>query len=107
MPHGVIIILGLAVFNGIFSPYLSLVWVFYPVWYPGFLPVNESGIFFLNSLFTSTLFIMISGLFAALYQQISWHVLKQQPKDSIMYGVWIGGMALMTVPALGVYSKIG
>lgn len=93
--HNIVIVVGLAIVNGIFSPALIAVFALQGIWYPFFLPPALSLVFALSSLILSTLTLMVAGVPAALYERIT------SGKSSFTSGlVWLAGVLLLTLPAL-------
>ncbi len=88
-------VMALAIVNGIFSPWVLAVFVFYPVWYPSWAPPYTQVVYMLSALILSTLTIMVSGIPAALYERRS-----SAPKPAITGLIWILGVVLLTLPAL-------
>jgi hypothetical protein len=90
-------IIGLAILNGIFSPFLTLVFAFQGLWYPFFMPTSLPTVFMLSSLLVSTLTLMIGGVPAALYERL---VSNGQPSMTSA-ALWFASVALLTLPAMG------
>lgn len=88
-------VLLISMLNGIFSPYVVLVFLTYGVWYPFFLPALPQAVYFASSLILSTLTVMLSGIPAALYERRE----GSQPRKAAM--IWIAAAVLLTLPALG------
>jgi hypothetical protein len=88
-------VMALAIVNGIFSPWVLAVFVFYPVWYPGWAPPYTQIVYMLSALILSTLTIMVSGVPAALYARLS-----SAPRPAVSGLIWIAGAALLTLPAV-------
>lgn len=94
--HHIIGILGLGILNGMFSPLLAIAVLFNPLWLPAFIPVGPSVLFLLSSLLVSTLTIMAAGIPAALYEKAT----GQSETSSTSALIWIGSLALISVPAV-------
>jgi hypothetical protein len=60
------LVLGLAVFNGIFSPLVHLVAAYSLIWAPPWLPNDPSVTFYFASLIVATTTLLLSGAPAAL-----------------------------------------
>jgi len=63
------LVLGLAVFNGIFSPLVHLVAAYSLIWAPPWLPGDPSVIFYFSSLIVATSTLLASGVPAALVER--------------------------------------
>lgn len=88
-------VMGLAIVNGIFSPWVLAVFVFFPVWYPSWAPPYTQIVYMLSALILSTLTVMLSGVPAALYGRLS-----SAPSSVIQGLIWIAGAIVLTLPAL-------
>ena len=94
--HNIVIVVGLAILNGIFSPALIAVFALQGIWYPFFLPPALPMVFALSSLILSTLTLMAGGIPAALYERLA-----GGGTSSFTSGlIWLGGVLLLTVPAI-------
>jgi hypothetical protein len=91
-------LLGLAILNGIFSPFRSMVFVFHTIWYPAILPASLAIVLFLSSLITATLTLMVAGVPAALYERF----FGSGRTDQVSLWIWIATLAIISVPAVTV-----
>jgi hypothetical protein len=57
--------------TGLFSPFLILVIAFRDAWFPAFIPMPQSILFYLSSLIVATLTLMLGGIPAALYERLT------------------------------------
>jgi len=88
--NSIVVIVGLAILNGIFSPLLIMVFALQGIWYPFFLPPM------LSSLLLATLTLMIGGVPAALYERLA-----GGGQSSFTSGlIWLGGVLALTLPAV-------
>jgi hypothetical protein len=97
----IVMIVGLAILNGLFSPGLAMVFALRGLWYPFFLPAALPLVFLFSSLIVSTLTLMIAGVPAALYERIS-----GATTNSISNAIWFAGVVLLTFPALPNLVKV-
>ena len=88
-------VMAVAIVNGIFSPWVLVVFVFYPVWYPMWAPAYTQVVYMLSALILSTLTIMLAGVPAALYERLS-----SAPRPAVATVIWLVGVVLLTLPAL-------
>jgi hypothetical protein len=97
MPQfNIVIVVGLAILNGIFSPVLIAVFALQGIWYPFFLPPVLGLVFAFSSLILSTLTLMVAGVPAALFERLA-----SDGKSSFTSGlIWLAGVILLTFPAL-------
>lgn len=94
----------LAIINGIFSPWLLMVFVFYPLWYPTWAPAISEIVIMLSSLILSTLTLMASGVPAALYERFA----RRDDTDQTSALIWFVCAVLLTLPSLpGVMRALG
>ena len=98
---------GIAFFgmvNGLFNPLLPLAYVFSKVLM--FVPLfgSESLIFYFGSLMLSTATIILGGIPAAIYEHIV-GAKDDSPEASLW--IWLTATALLTVPAIGPFLRIG
>jgi hypothetical protein len=102
--HHIIIVVGLAILNGLFSPALILVFAMQGIWYPFFLPPMLPVVFMISSLIVSTFTLMIAGVPAAIYERFS------GAKESTFVSglIWLGGVVLLSLPAVpGILKALG
>ncbi len=95
-PPSVVPIVGLAIVNGMFSPLLAVVFALHGLWYPFFLPALLPLVFMLSSLLLSTLYLMLSGVPAAVYERFT----GQTEPGFASRVIWLATMAVMTLPSL-------
>lgn len=94
--HLIIATVLLAVVNGILSPFLLSVFVLYPLWYPGWAPVDQTMIVTLSSLILSSVMLMVTGVPAALYERF----VGGKGTDVTAAAIWLAAMAVATIPTL-------
>jgi hypothetical protein len=94
-PNGLVPVMAVAIVNGIFSPWVLFVFVFHPVWYPGWLPLYSEIVYMASALILSTFTIMVSGVPAALYERLS-----SKPRGELVAIIWLAGAVLLTLPAI-------
>jgi hypothetical protein len=99
--HAIVIAVGLAILNGMFSPALAVVFALNGIWYPFFMPAILPLVFMTSSLIVATLTLMIGGIPAALYER----VFGGGKSDAVSGGIWVGTVALLTLPALPAIVK--
>jgi hypothetical protein len=94
--HFWIAIVGVAIVNGIFSPYLIPVWAARALWYPWFLPASPAIALFISSLVVATLTLMLAGVPAALYERVT----GARETDQVSLWIWLAAMLLLSLPAI-------
>ncbi len=92
---GLVPVMAIAIINGIFSPWVLVVFVLYPVWYPSWAPPTSQFVYMASALILSTLTLMVAGVPAAIYQRLS-----ERPKNIVVASIWLACAALLTLPAL-------
>jgi len=93
--NALVAVMAIAIVNGIFSPWVVLVFVLYPVWYPGWLPQYAQLVYMTSALILSTLTIMVSGVPAAIHERIS-----KKTNPAMTASLWVAGALLLSLPAL-------
>jgi hypothetical protein len=88
-------VMAIAIVNGIFSPWVLVVFVLYPVWYPAWAPQTREFVYMASAIILSTLTLMLAGVPAALYERFS-----SRPRGFVVASIWIVCAALLTLPAL-------
>jgi hypothetical protein len=94
--HNLVVIVGLAILNGMFSPALIPVFALQGIWYPFFLPALLPAVFLACSLIVSTFTLMLSGVPAALYERYRGDV-ETLPVSGL---IWLVAAVALTLPAL-------
>ena len=88
-------VMAVAIVNGIFSPWVLMVFLLYPVWYPSWAPAYAQIVYMCSALILSTLTIMLAGVPAALYERWS-----AAPKPVVVSSIWLAVTVLLTLPAI-------
>ncbi|MDP4822523.1 MAG: hypothetical protein NWR47_01090 [Aestuariivirgaceae bacterium] len=96
MPSNNIVIVGLAILNGIFSPALIAVFALQGLWYPIFLPPLLPLVFVFSSLILSTLTLMIAGVPAAIYERVA----GERASSAVTGFIWLAGVLVLVLPAI-------
>ena len=87
---------GLCIVNGIFSPYLALTWRIASVLMPEIFPRTQEWALFFGSILLSSATLLFSGVPAALYERFA----GPAPEDTASMWIWLGGAALLSLPAV-------
>ncbi|MEC9345255.1 MAG: hypothetical protein VYB54_03445 [Pseudomonadota bacterium] len=80
-----VLAIGACIANGIFSPHILAVVGFAPLWYPAFLPLHPSLLFYGASILLSTFTLVTSGVVAALFERIT----GRRESDTLSMFVWL------------------
>jgi hypothetical protein len=89
-------IVGLAIINGIFSPYLNVAIPISAGLLPELFPRTIEWVLFWSSVLVASATLLVSGVPAALYERF---VQAPAEADAPVW-IWLGGAALLTLPAL-------
>lgn len=90
------LVLGIAAFNGIFSPFVFLVAAYSVVWAPPWMPESPEILFYLSSLIVATTTLLLSGVPAALVER----ALPQSRGLAGPVWIWAGTALVLTFPGL-------
>jgi hypothetical protein len=90
------LVLGIAVFNGIFSPLVALVAAYSFLWMPPWLPPEPGLLFYLSSLIVATTTLLVSGIPAAIIE----HVVPASRDAPGPNWVWALFALMLSFPAL-------
>ena len=99
--------IGIAFFgmiNGMFHPLRVVSYIFSKVLMTVPLFGSEALIFFFSSLMLSTATIILAGIPAAIYERFTGA--KDDSTDLSLW-IWLAGTAILTIPALGNFFRIG
>lgn len=92
---GLIPVMTVAIINGIFSPWVLVVFVLYPVWYPSWAPATTQFVYMASALVLSTFTVMASGVPAALYKKLS-----SAPSQTVAATIWLACALLLALPSI-------
>lgn len=88
------LIVGLAIVNGIFSPFLALSWRLALVLMPELFPPTQEWALFWGSILLSSGTLLFSGVPAALYERLV-------ERDSTAAAwIWLAGALVLTFPVI-------
>lgn len=90
-------IVGLAIVNGIFSPFMVFTArLMVLTLAPGLLLGGATLVFFVSSLIAATATLLLAGVPAALFEQAT----GRRTTDTASYAIWLAASALLALPAL-------
>lgn len=92
-----VLVLGVSLLNGMFSPWLLIIALQPALWFLGFVPTSPQLLVYLSSLMLATLTLLISGVPAALYER--WIGLRSEDDNTSMY-LWLGAALLLSLQAI-------
>ena len=99
--------IGIAFFgmiNGIFNPLIVFAYIWSKVFMSFPLFEVEALIFYFASLMLSTATIILGGVPAAIYERLAGIEGDSTPTS---LWIWLAGTAVLTIPAIGDFLKIG
>jgi len=91
-----LLILGLCVVNGIFSPYLKIAIPIGAALLPEIFPRTVEWVLFWSSILLSSATLLFSGVPAALYERF----IDSNEKTGVSMWVWLAGAALLSAPSI-------
>ena len=92
-----LIVLGLSIVNGIFSPYLNIAIPVSAALMPELFPRTVEWVLFFASLLLASATLLFSGVPAALYERL----VERDPQATAAMWIWVAGAVLLCLPALG------
>lgn len=91
-----LLILGVCIVNGIFSPYLNLAVPVTAVLMPELFPRTIEWVLFWSSILLSSATLLFSGVPAALYERL----VERDPNAPASMWIWLAGAATLCLPAV-------
>src|SRR5215510_10931841 len=91
-----LVIIGISIVNGIFSPYLNIALPVTAVLMPEIFPRTIAWVLFWSSVLLSSATLLISGVPAALYERL----VERDPGATASTWIWLAGAALLSVPVV-------
>lgn len=97
------IVVGVAVLNGLLSPYLAIAMPIAAVLMPEIFPKSVGWVLFFSSILVASATLLVSGVPAALYERL---VDRGRGGVAVM-GIWIAGAILLSLPAFRHMTTLG
>ena len=91
-----LLVLGLCVVNGIFSPYLKVAIPISAALLPELFPRTVEWVLFWSSILLSSATLLFSGVPAALYERL----LGRDGESSASMWIWLAGAAVLSLPTV-------
>jgi hypothetical protein len=91
-----LLIIGLCIVNGIFSPYLKIAIPISAALLPELFPRTVEWVLFWGSILLSSATLLVSGVPAALYERF----IDGDGKSEVSMWIWLAGAALLSVPSI-------
>jgi hypothetical protein len=92
-----LMLIGLCIINGIFSPYLNIAVPISAALMPELFPRTVEWVLFWGSVLLSSATLLFSGVPAALYERFAG---DSDPEATTAMWIWFGCAALLTFPAI-------
>ena len=91
-----LLVLGICIVNGIFSPYLKIAIPITAALMPELFPRTLEWVLFWSSVLLATGTLLVSGVPAALYERLA----QGEGDSTVSIWIWLAGAALLTLPAV-------
>ena len=92
----VLLIVGVCIVNGIFSPYLNLAIPVTAVLMPELFPRTVQWVLFWSSVLLASATLLFSGVPAALYERL----VERDPDSAASTWIWLAGASILCLPAV-------
>ena len=93
--HVMVLVLLVAIFNGLFSPWVLIAVGMAPAWMPNFLPYTPQLLFYGASLLVSTLTFLVAAAPAALAERF----LNEVTQVAALW-IWFAVAGVLSIPAI-------
>jgi hypothetical protein len=90
-----LLVLGISVANGIFSPYLNIAIPVAAVLLPELFPRTVEWVLFWSSILLASATLLFAGVPAALYERL----VERNPEGTASMWIWLAGVAALSLPA--------
>jgi hypothetical protein len=90
-----LLVLGLSVANGIFSPFLNIAIPVAAVLLPELFPRTVEWVLFWSSVLLASATLLLSGVAAALYERL----IERNAEGTVSMWIWLAGAAALSLPA--------
>ena len=90
------VVISVCIFNGIFSPFLTLAIPVTAVLMPELFPREIQWVLFWSSILISSATLLFSGVPAALYERL----VDRNPEAAASSWIWLAGAVALTLPAV-------
>jgi hypothetical protein len=90
------LVLGVCIVNGIFSPYLRVAIPISAVLMPELFPRTLEWVLFWSSVLLASVTLLFSGVPAALYERL----VDRGPESTVSMWIWLAGAAVLSLPVV-------
>ena len=91
-----LLVLGLSIVNGIFSPYLKVAIPISAALLPELFPRTVEWVLFWSSILLSSATLLFSGVPAALYERL----IAREGNSDVSMWIWLTGATVLSLPGL-------
>ena len=98
-----LMIVGLGIVNGVFSPYMNIAIPISAALLPELFPRTAEWVLFWGSILLASATLLFSGVPAALYERL----IDRDPESTVSMWIWLAGTGLLTLPAASNFFQIG
>jgi hypothetical protein len=91
-----LLVLGISVANGIFSPFLNIAIPVAAVLLPELFPRTVEWVLFWSSVLLASATLLFSGVPAALYERL----VERNSEGTVSMWIWLAGAAALALPAV-------
>ena len=91
-----LMIVGLCIVNGVFSPYMNIAIPISAALLPELFPRTAEWVLFWGSILLASATLLFSGLPAALYERL----VDRSAESTVSMWIWLAGAALLSAPAV-------
>lgn len=99
----IITVMGLGMLSGMFSPLRDQALILMLAFAPAFFIASPGMILYVTMLFVSALTIMLAGVAAALFERAT----GRATTDETSLAVWAGATAILALPAIATFLRLG
>ena len=96
-----VLVIGLCIVNGLFSPYLQVAVPVTTVLLPELFPKTVHWVLMFSSILVSTATLLGSGVPAALWERLA----EGDVQSRVSMWIWLAAAALLTLPAAQVFLR--
>jgi hypothetical protein len=91
-----LLVLGVCIVNGIFSPYLRVAIPISAVLMPELFPRTLEWVLFWSSVLLASVTLLFSGVPAALYERL----VDRSAENTVSMWIWLAGAAVLSLPVV-------
>ena len=97
-----LLVVGVCVVNGLFSPFLELAVPITTGLLPELFPKSVGWVLFFSSILVSTATLLVAGVPAALWERL----VDRDPESPVSLWIWLAGVAVLAWPSYQTLARI-